>query len=270
LIQRHLGALVFVSLLAASSSVPASADTEFYDGFDGNRVIEEAFPASSSSSPDWWVNSGGRLKITGGYGRTIQGDLPASDPWRLAYASANPVDTDDGYHPQNLLRLVSRSLWTNFRQGVYFQIRKTNLSSSPNRSGSNGILLFSRYVDSQNLYYAGVRVDGTAVIKKKLAGVYYTLAQVPVFPGTYNRSTQPNLLPLTQWVGLKSRIATNSDGSVKVQLYLDRVDGAGWKLVLEALDTGALGGSPIRSAGSTGIRTDFMDVFLDRYTVYGN
>ena len=38
------------------------------------------------------------------------------------------------------------------------------------------MLLFNRYQDGQTLYYGGVRVDGAAVIKKKLAGVYTTLA----------------------------------------------------------------------------------------------
>jgi len=34
--------------------------------------------------------------------------------------------------------------------------------------------------------------------------------------------------------------------------------------LLEAVDTGAVGGPPINQAGFAGIRTDFMDVEFDR------
>jgi hypothetical protein len=240
----------------------------FSDSFDSSGTIEEAGAMTESSSPSWWVNSGGRFTESGGYGHTIQGDLPADDHWRTAYAQANPVDTDDGYHPQNIFRFVLRSRWRDFDQQVYFRINRVNLSASPNRNASNGVLLFNRYqLDGQTLYYAGVRVDGAAVIKKKVTGTYTTLAYRGIFPGygTYNVANNPNLIPQDQWIGLRTVVVTNVDGSVNVQLLLDR--GSGWEVVLDAIDTGASGGAPISVDGYGGIRSDFMDVDFDSYSI---
>jgi hypothetical protein len=117
----------------------------------------------------------------------------------------------------------------------------------------------SRYRSSATLYYAGIRVDGTAVIKKKYEGTYYTLAQAPVFPGTYDSANEPDLLPHDSWLGLRVETQTASDGSVSVTLYLNR--GAGWERLLSAKDAGEYGGTPpITGGGCLGIRTDFMDV----------
>jgi hypothetical protein len=238
---------------------------EFDENFDGDWVLQEAGSMSESSSPDWWLNSGGRLSAQSGVGETIQGDLPPGDPWGEAYSRSNPRDTDDGRHPQNLFRLVSRSQWLDFRQGFYFRIRRTIVSDSPNRNASNGILLFDRYLDGYNLYYAGVRVDGNAVIKKKIAGVYYTMASVKLFAGQYDRNLAPTLLPQNQWMGIKTRVFNQGTDSVCVQLYVNDLGGAGWRFVLEAIDSGQYGGKPILSSGFGGIRTDFMDVDFDRY-----
>src|ERR1051326_262521 len=150
-----------------------------------------------SASPDWWVNSGGRFIASGGLGQTIHGELADNDRWRIAYAQSNPTDTDGGYHPPKIFRFGTRSRWRSFDQQVHFRIDRMNLSTSPNRNASNGVLLFNRYQDGQTLYYTGVRVDGAAVIKKKLSGTYTTLAYGGLFPGfgSYDRDAQPNLLP---------------------------------------------------------------------------
>ena len=126
-------------------------------------------------------------------GAAAQGHRADDDRWRVRYAISNPVDTDDGYLPQNLFRLILRQKWKNFRQSFYFQIRNVNMTDSPNRNASNGVLMFHRYVDSDNLYYAGVRVDGATVIKKKYRGTYYTLATKPMYSGgPYDRASRPN------------------------------------------------------------------------------
>ncbi|MGH7858694.1 MAG: hypothetical protein ACREQY_15320, partial [Candidatus Binatia bacterium] len=115
-------------------------------------TLEEAASIEISSSPDWWVSSGARVDFDSvTTGRTIQGELAGADRWRLIYGGSNPVDTDDGYHPQNILRLVRRSRWQNFRQEAYFRINRLHHSSSPNRNQSNGLLLFHRYQSSQTL-----------------------------------------------------------------------------------------------------------------------
>lgn len=237
----------------------------FEDTFSTWGTLEEAGSMATSSSDSWWLNSGGRLELRNGSARTIQGDLPNGDRWRAAYASADPTDTDGGVRPQNLFRLVTRSAWRNVREGFYFRIRATDLSNSPNRAESNGILIFSRYRDSDNLYYAGVRVDGTAVVKKKSRGSYHLLGQTKILPGSYDRWSSPNLLPLDRRIGLKTRTTTQSDGSVLVEVFWNLLDGRGWVRLLEAVDTGDAGGPPLDQAGFGGIRTDFMDVEFDTF-----
>lgn len=220
-----------------------------------------------STSPYWWLNSGGYFNIRDGVGATAQGDLGLLDPWRIIYAAANPTDTDGGKHPQNLLRLVTKSSWKEVREEASFYIVRDNFSASPNQNASNGLLLMSRYQDAgQTLYYAGIRVDGTAVIKKKYKGTYYTMAQEKVFPGTYEGSSQDkNLLPHNEWVSLRSETTTNEGGTVTVKLFMKRAGGE-WKELLSATDTGKnFGATPITTAGYGGIRTDFMDVKFDNF-----
>src|SRR5262249_41763345 len=126
-------------------------------------------------------------------------------------------------------------------------------------------LLMSRYQDSgQTLYYTGIRVDGTAVIKKKYKGEYYTMAQNPVFKGTYNRTNTPNLLPKENWIRLRSETLTNKDGSVSVKFYMQDQTIGQWKLLLSADDHSQYDNTPpITGPSEVGIRTDFMDVELD-------
>ncbi|MEA2626055.1 MAG: hypothetical protein QOD06_2100, partial [Candidatus Binatota bacterium] len=232
------------------------------------RVVEEAGNASDSWSSGWWVNSGGRLISDGSNGGTIQGELPAGDRWRALYGRNNPTDTDGGLHPQNIFRLVTSGEWKELTQEVTFRIRALNLSSSPNRSASNGVLFFHRYQDGDDLYYAGVRVDGSAVIKKKLAGVYTTLASRKIYPGTYDREAMPNLLPVGRWIGMRTLTQDLPGGGVSIRLEIrDPADGGAWTPVLEADDTGAGPSGPaIDVEGHAGIRTDFLDVEFDDYS----
>lgn len=221
-----------------------------------------------STSPFWWLNSGGRLNINGAVGSTIKGATSLTDPWRLAYAAANPVDTDLGAHPQNLFRLVTKSTWQNVSAQADFYISADHFSSSPNRNASNGLLLMNRYADAgQTLYYAGIRVDGTAVIKKKYKGTYYTMAQKAVFPGTYGSpANNVNLLPHGEWVSLKTEVFNNHNGGVTIDFYMKRANESSWTKLLEATDNGQYGKTPpIKDAGYEGIRTDFMDVQFENF-----
>ena len=201
-----------------------------------------------------------------GVGETVQGALPTSNFWRLLYGQNNPLDTDSGYHPQNIFRLVTKADWQNATEQLTFRITGLDNSSTPNRDGYSGILLFSRYADANNLYYAGVRDDGTAVIKKKIGGTYYTLAQVQIFgvPNEYDKFAQPSLLPIDKWVGMKLVTQNAWDGSVLLRLYLDRDNDGQWVSVLTARDRGT-GGAPFTAASHSGIRTDYKDVQFDNY-----
>jgi hypothetical protein len=251
---------------------PPSTGTRFSDPFQTNNRIEEAGSINESANPNWWVNSGAWLIAANGVGKTVQGDLGTLDKWRLDYALSNPDDTDNGYHPQNIFRLVQRSNWKNITQQAYYRINQLNLSESVNRNGSNGLFLLNRYVDGNNLYYTGVRVDGAAVIKKKYKGVYYTLDYRSIFSGSaYDSDSNPNVLPMRTWIGLRSVVQTNPDGTVTIQLYLDRGRTGNWALVAQAVDNGAkYGGAVIKSAAHGGIRTDFMDVEFEDYQITEN
>ncbi|MGH7822692.1 MAG: hypothetical protein ACREQ9_23285, partial [Candidatus Binatia bacterium] len=259
--RRPLLALL-ISLAIIGCAVTSS------EGFDVAGTLEESGSASTSSSASWWLNSGGYFHQQNGVGTTVQGTLPSDDRWRLAYASANPRDTENGYRPQNLFRLITRGRWQDFDQQVYFRIQRTNLTDTPERDGWSGILLFVHYKDGDDLYYAGLRMDGAAVIKKKRAGSYTTLAQRKIYPGTYNRWSNPNLLPQGNWVGLRTVTTTGANGSVKIRLDVDDPTlGPGWTSVLEIEDTGsAASGAAITGDGFAGIRTDYMDVHFDGYS----
>lgn len=260
--------LLSVALVALTAET-AEAASYLYN-FNSIGTLKEAGSMSESSSPHWWLNSGGYMKInSNGRGSTNLGSLPSTDPWRILYAKNNPVDTDLGLHPQNIFRLITKNKWGNARQETYFVIKSDNLSESSNRNQSNGLLHFNRYQDGSNLYYTGVRVDGSAIIKKKKNGTYYTLAEVKgVYPGSYNRTSSPNLLPKNKWIGIRSDVTNLAGGKVEIKVYIDKGWSGNWELVASAIDDGSkYGGSAITQGGYTGIRTDFMDVEFDNFRV---
>lgn len=252
-----------------SASLPPTMNTALSENFDTDYTVTEAGSMDESKSPGWWLSSGAYFYSVNGIGKTITEELSAIDPWRIAFLISNSLDTDNGYHPQNIFRLVTKSKWQNFNQEAYFRIRKNNVSESLNRNASNGLLLFNRYQDSQNLYYTGIRVDGAAVIKKKINGMYYTMAYKTIAQGdAYDRTSNPNLLLDNIWIGLKSVVTTNLDNSVRVQLYTDIGKTGSWTLALDAADNGTkYGGAAIMNEGYAGIRTDFMDVEFDGYKI---
>lgn len=265
-----LAAAVGIFWREDSNVSPGGEKTAFEEDFQENELIEETARMSESSSSDWWVNSGGLLEMSGGTAGTIQGDLPEDSKWAKKYASGNSEDTDDGAHPQNIFRLVTKGKWRDFGQQAYFRINKLNLSSSENRNESNGILLFNRYEDGDNLYYTGLRVDGTAVIKKKYEGKYYTLAEKVFFPGEeYDRDENPNRLPLNVWIGLRSELSNTDDGDAEIKLYVDEKRNGEWKLAASVRDDGRkeYGKNILSDEGHAGIRTDFMDVELADYRI---
>lgn len=264
--NMSVAALVAIFLATAVFSVPkARSETRvFAEKFDRSGVVNEAGSMEESSSPNWWVNSGGKMIIKKGAGQTLQKKLSKSSSWKKLYKKTNSADTDDGKHPQNIFRLVTRTKWQNLSQQAFFKIKKLNLSDSENRNESNGLLLFNRYQDQNNLYYAGVRVDGYAVIKKKLNGEYFTLAYKKFFGGKkYDRKSRPNLLPSKKSIGLKTEIRNIEDGKVEIKLFVANGRKGKWVLAAEAVDEGDV----ISGEGYGGIRTDFMDVEFDKYKI---
>jgi hypothetical protein len=153
---------------------------------------------------------------------------------------------------------------------MFFRIEKIQMSESKNRNESNGILFFNRYRDGDNLYYAGMRVDGHPVIKKKSKGTYYTLSYPPAQyeDGTaYHKTEKPNLLPEQKWIGMRVTCEDTESG-VQIRLYLNKRPGhEKWQFAAEAIDDGSVGGPPFLDPGFGGIRTDFMDVAFRAYRV---
>jgi hypothetical protein len=252
----------------------AQAASSLYYTFNSDGTLYESFPMESSSSQYFWLNSGAKLPIKSGVGGTNQGALPATDKWRLLYAKNNPLDTGDGYYPQNLFRWVTRSTWTNISQELPFQITKLNKTNTPNRDGYSGVLLFARYAsDGQTTYYAGVRQDGAVVIKKKYKGTYYTMAQVNgIFSNgkPYNKDTNPNLIPENKWMAIKFDVINKADGTATLDLYLDKSydvkTSRTWTKVASATDApNKYGSTPVLTTNHAGIRTDYMDVLFDNY-----
>jgi len=109
----------------------------------------------------------------------------------------------------------------------------------------SGLHVFARYRSSDDLYVASLRYDGKVTIKRKWKGVYTTLAQ-----GVMNNKTKTYLdengkLSTGQWYLLNFSVVDK-----KLKFYVDGV------LVLET-ETGTF------SWGTTGIRTDNTDVYID-------
>ena len=266
-------AAVFIALCAvlftpfSSYAVAAAPVTSpFRYTFNASGTLMEAGSMGESSSPYFWVNSGGKLPISGGVGMTVQGSLPVVDTTRQLYAKMNSLDTANGTNPQNTFRLVTRSEWGNSQETVKFKITKTNLADTPNRDGYSGIFLFGRYEDQYNLYYAGIRQDGQAVIKKKIDGTYYTLGEKQLFGSQddYDRWTNANLIPEGKWMAIRARYENLAGGSVRVRLYIDTNNSGAFTEVLSVTDAGT-GGAPLSGKGYAGIRTDYMDVQFDDF-----
>ncbi len=258
---------LFMPFSFSYATTSATVGSPYLYTFNSAGTLIEAGSMTDSSSGYWWINSGAKLVIANSVGGTVHNSLSATDPWRVLYNSTSPTDTDAGYHPQNLFRLVSRSTWNNAHVESQFKIDKDNFSASPNRNASNGLLLMLRYViGGQTLYYAGIRVDGYAVLKKKINGIYYTMATKKVFPGTYSVASNVNLLPHNAWITIGADTLTNADGSVTVNLKYTAPGATSSTVLLTSTDSGQFGGSaPITAAGYVGIRTDFMDVSFDNF-----
>ena len=247
---------------------PVVEDEPLIDFFSENGTFEETGEMSSSKMKCWWLNSVAYFYLEDSVGRTIQGELPKDEKWQIDYKNYSANETDDGFHPQNIFRLITKSVWKNFTQECYFKINRYILSTDSHRAASNGLLLFNRYQDGDNLYYTGIRVDGTVVVKKKFKGAYFTMAQATLYSGKYDRKSNPNLLPIDTWIGLRSEVRDNPNGTVSIKVYRDKDWSGDWQLVLTATDDGKkYGGAAIKSEGYAGIRTDFMDVEFDDYKI---
>lgn len=249
----------------SDASTAANISLPFSYSFQVNGSLDEAANQSLSSSAYWWVESGARLNLLNGAGKTFAGNLSSGSSWYKSYAVSNPIATDNGSHPQNVFKMFLRSSQLNLSAQIYFKRDSDNLSNSVNKHAYNGESLFLRYVDTNNFYYAGVRADGGVVIKKKVNGSYQTLAYKKVLAGTYDSVNSPDLIPKNVWVGLKATIANDSSGNPIITLYMDQNNTGAWTQVLQVTDNPATYGAGISSAGLIGIQSDFADAEFDNF-----
>jgi hypothetical protein len=210
-----------------------------------------------------WLDSGALLSFDGESAKTIHGPIPNSSPWKKIYADENPADSDNGEHPQNVFRLVTERRWSNSIQNIEFKVNTYRKSASSNRNDSNGVLLFSRYHDSETLYYAGIRVDGFLVIKKKDHGEYSTLSLIPALFAIKNE----NAIPEKKWIRMQVRTEEGKTyGSVVISVSIDTTGDGVWDTHTSAVDTPEIE-HPLLQSGHNGIRTDFMDAEFRNYSI---
>ena len=122
----------------------------------------------------------------------------------------------------------------------------------------DGVHLWLRYQDEQELYYASVaRRDGSVVVKKKCPGG-------PSNDGTYHTlgSRESLPLPLGEWGAVGASIHTAADDSVVIDVF--RED----RRVLTATDSGT-GCAPITADGAVGVRGDNLDFNARDFRVTG-
>lgn len=262
--DRYLISLSLNPANIISSGIDENKDCKYFN----SDVLTEASSPEESGDKCWWLDSGASFSVLGGIGKTVLGELATTSFWRIKYETNNPADTDEGFHPQNIFRLVNKNKWQDSNQEVLFKIDKYNLSQSKNRNESNGVLLMSHYLDADNLYYAGLRVDGFAVIKKKINGKYITLGEKKYSNVKYNKQSGLVSLPMNKWIGEKLETKNNSDDTVELILYVDLSGSGEWQELLDLRDSlRSSGAPPLISAGNTGIRSDFMDVEFSNYKV---
>jgi hypothetical protein len=223
-------------------------------------TLLEAERPRESNMDEWWLMSGAVSYQEKGSWRTQRGPLSPTDAWRETYLRKNPLDTDNGYHPQNIFKLFRKISLTQPKQELTFIIFADHLSMSPNRNKDNGIFLYSRFQSIDDYYLAGITVDGRAVIIKRAEGRFHTLADTKLTEGEYDVWENPNLLTkgVPQFIGTH---LNEEGGAVVISLYV------GNELVLDARDDGKKAGPILGPAGMVGIRSDFMDVEFTRYHI---
>lgn len=238
------------------------AGQKFVENFSLNTTVDEKASPGQSLNPYWWVKSGGQMAVNGGAGKTFQGSIPRRSFWQKRYSSLNPIDTKNGYLPQNVFSVLTRTSWQNGDYQAYFKQNNFNAVSSPNRNIDSGLALLARYSDDNNYYRGAFTLDGSLVISKKVNGTSYTLSRNTYFTGTYNGAN--NLIPKGYWYGLKLKIE-NINNTVRIGIYADK-SGGSWELINEIVDDGSLG-APLLGSGYAGIKTDFMDVEFDGFQI---
>jgi hypothetical protein len=221
--------------------------TDTFTGSDGLITNEYAYwnPTKTGirTSPNWEMTSGSLFRKN-------------NMAWTGIPDGTGPGISSSTYNDSAVFRLTTkRSDFGNV--AVTFDLLNKGLVTTSRTSAESydGVHVWTRHQSEYSMYYASInRRDSTIVIKKKVpggpsnGGTYYTLKS-----GKFS-------VPYGSWQKIKVTTKTNSDGSVTVAMYNNG------SLLLSATDTG-IGGSPIRTAGATGIRGDNCQFYFDNFTV---
>ncbi len=249
----------------ASAATAANINLPFSYNFSYPGQLEQAQTIDQSSSPYFWLKYGGRVKIANGVGSTITGSVPATDTWYKVYSKMDLVEFDNGSHPQNRFFMLMRNSGseTDTSSQVYLNHLASNLSNIKNVHEYNAESLVVRYQDDNNYYFASIRTDGYLTLRKKVGGVYKTLASKKVLAGSFNPTSAPDLIPTNKWIGLKVTVINSSTSMPTLTVYTDIGRTGTWRMELSATDDPAVYGQSIANAGLVGIKSDYSDMQFD-------
>ena len=119
-----------------------------------------------------------------------------------------------------------------------------------------GLNVFARYRTENDLYVASYKRNGRIMIQRKLCGRYTKLV-----------TEWQAEIPQNTWVTLTFRVRTLPSGANHLQLEVEyTVAGNSERHVVVAID-GDLDAAAYLSAGTHGIRTDLVKVYLDDWTL---
>jgi hypothetical protein len=141
-----------------------------------------------------------------------------------------------------------RARYTNTQTEARFHVKALQSTTGDIR----GVNLFARYTDADNLYVAGFRSNGTIFISSKVKCNYRTIAS-----GTRSFS-------LNTWYTLKLTVNRQSDGR---DLLVYSINGTEVLRGYSGTNNGTVEADHLRS-GTVGIRTDYVDVFLDEWRAF--
>jgi hypothetical protein len=257
---------------ATESSPEPANGAPMSEGFDSangpNNLITNEYAAwhswdSAAVGSPVWKSDGGSLFSVSAVG-------PGGSSERVAYNGALDDEQADRYseahtHSDKLRFFTKAAGFGNVQVGTWIKPLGWGAGAPSSWGGFKLYLRREKDASVSSAYTAEPYIyDGHAYIQKKCEG--QTGGGTYANGGTYYLLASKSGLgvPLGSWHQVAASSRTNSDGSVTISLYRD---GA---LVLQAVDRGirpdGTGCAPLE-AGHTGFRSDFLQYYLDDFTV---
>jgi hypothetical protein len=236
---RTVGSTPTAAARAAQGSVLLD---DGFGGPDGLVTNEYAYEnkGSGTQSPTWLVTSGSLFRRGG-------------DAWSGAPDTLAPGPSSATATNSDVFRMVTRRTdFGDVRVSVQFQV--VRFDDRGPRDAFDGMHVFLRYRSDASLLVVSVcRRDNMVAVKKKVAGgttnggTYFTLASAG------------NACSTGQWHTADVDVHNVSDG-VAIDVSVDG------QHVLTAHDSGT-GGPAMRDPGRVGIRADYIEFLVRRFTV---